>query len=126
MGDIPRLYQIACLAASSIPHYFVSLYTMSFPTDLPPVTLLLQEIQAITSSMKRNQRWATTSTSSFTSAITPLPPSLNAARASRRGTNSKIASPRRGRSSIDGEEGDLMTGFVQLRRSLANVKGDQY
>ncbi len=96
---------------------------MSRPTDLPPVILLLQEIQAITSSMRRNQRWASTSTSSFTSSIAPLTPSLQTARVGRKVSQSN-GSGRRGRTSGEGaEEGDLMVGFVGLRRSLAGVRG---
>jgi len=85
-------------------------------TDLPAPTLLLQEIQSLTSSMRRNQRWASTSSSSFASSAAPLPPSL-AAKAGSRGLN-------RGKRVREVEEGDLMEGFVELKRSLSGVKGE--
>jgi brefeldin A-resistance guanine nucleotide exchange factor 1 len=84
-------------------------------TDLPPPTLLLQEIQSLTSSMRRNQRWASTSSSSFASSAAPLPPSL-AAKAGSSGLRNKRAR--------EVEEGDLMEGFVELKRSLLGVKGE--
>ena len=97
--------------------------TMSHPTDLPPITLILQEVQAITSSMRRNQRWASTS-SSFSSSSAPTPPYLHAARGKQRERESLPGSSKRGRGSSEGlDEGDLMVGFIDLRRSLAGVKG---
>ncbi|WVR05849.1 hypothetical protein IAU60_002875 [Kwoniella sp. DSM 27419] len=95
---------------------------MSSAIDLPPVTLLLQEVQTITSAMRRNQRWAnTSSSSSYASSSGSLPPSL---RANRSGRSALARSgSRRGRGSIEGvDEGDLMDGFVELRRLLSGVK----
>ncbi|ORX34283.1 putative golgi-specific brefeldin a-resistance guanine nucleotide exchange factor 1 [Kockovaella imperatae] len=93
--------------------------TMFSSTDLQPVTLVLQEIQTVTSSMRRNQRWASSS-SSFATSAAPLPPSL------RRGRSSSAASFSRkkggGRASLDNQEGDLMDGFVELRRNMSGVK----
>lgn len=87
------------------------------PTDLPPTTLLLQEVQSITSAMRRNQRWASSSTSY--SSYSTLPPSL------RNKNNGLVgADSRRGRASLDaGDSVDLMDGFVELRRLLSGVKG---
>ncbi|OCF31102.1 Sec7 domain-containing protein [Kwoniella heveanensis BCC8398] len=94
---------------------------MSSTTDLPPVTLLLQEIQTVTSAMRRNQRWASTSSSSYASSSGALPPSLRAGRGGRSGLSR--AGSRRGRGSHEGvDEGDLMDGFVELRRSLSGVR----
>lgn len=91
-------------------------------TDLSPVTLLQQEIQTLTSSMRRNQRWASTSTSSYQSSNSPLPPAFHP-KNGKRSRESSIGS-RRGRQSGEGvEEGDLMLGFIELRRTLAGVKG---
>lgn len=90
---------------------------MTPPTDLPPTTLLLQEVQSVTSAMRRNQRWASSSTS-YNSYAT-LPPSL-------RNKNNGLAGAgnRRGRASLDvGDSVDLMDGFVELRRLLSGVKG---
>ncbi|OXG34789.1 Sec7 domain-containing protein [Cryptococcus neoformans Bt120] len=86
------------------------------PTDLPPTTLLLQEVQSITSAMRRNQRWASSSTSY--SSYSTLPPSL------RNKNNGLVgAGSRRGRASLDaGDSVDLMDGFVELRRLLSGVK----
>ncbi|WVF70575.1 hypothetical protein IAT40_005367 [Kwoniella sp. CBS 6097] len=94
---------------------------MSSTTDLPPVTLLLQEIQTVTSAMRRNQRWASTSSSSYASSSAALPPSLRAGRGGRHGLSR--AGSRRGRGSHESvDEGDLMDGFVELRRSLSGVR----
>lgn len=90
-------------------------------TDLSPVTLLQQEIQSLTSSMRRNQRWASTSSASFASSAAPLPPSLHQARLARR---DGLSTKKRGRGSTDGaDEGDLMIGFIELKRSLTGLKG---
>ena len=89
------------------------------PTDLPPVTLVLQEVQAITSSMRRNQRWASASSASHASHPT-LPPSLHAARAGRKAALSGGKEKGPG-DKVD--EGDLMIGFIQLRRALSGLKG---
>lgn len=92
-------------------------------TDLSPVTLLQQEIQTLTSSMRRNQRWASTSTSSFQASNAPLPPAFHP-KSGKRSRESSTAS-RRGRQSGEGvDEGDLMVGFIELRRTLAGVKGE--
>lgn len=92
-------------------------------TDLSPVTLLQQEIQTLTSSMRRNQRWASTSTSSFQSSSSPLPPAFHP-KNGKRSREGSVGS-RRGRQSGEGvEEGDLMLGFIELRRTLSGVKGE--
>lgn len=111
--------------------------TMS--TDLPPITLLLQEIQTLTSSMRRNQRWATGTTQHFSTSQAPLPPYLHASRKRRSLVNAQsvgnangggggvnINEPRRSRGGErdGGEEGDLMVGFVELRRMLNDAKGE--
>ncbi|WVW82243.1 hypothetical protein I302_104249 [Kwoniella bestiolae CBS 10118] len=92
---------------------------MSFSTDLPPVTLLLQEVQTVTSAMRRNQRWASTSSSSYASSSSP---SLRSHRLGRQG--SLRSGNRRGARGSEGgvDEGDLMDGFVELRRTLSGVK----
>jgi hypothetical protein len=107
-------------------------HTLSHPTiptmsgtDLSPVTLLQQEIQTLTSAMRRNQRWASTSTSSYQSSSAPLPPAFRP-HGSKRSRGDSSGS-RRGRASGEGvEEGDLMLGFVELRRILGPVKGSCY
>ncbi|WWC66365.1 uncharacterized protein I206_100266 [Kwoniella pini CBS 10737] len=92
---------------------------MAFTTDLPPLTLLLQEIQTVTSAMRRNQRWASTSSSSYASSSAP---SLRSHRTSNQGL-ARSASRRSGRGSVGGaDEGDLMDGFIELRRTLSGVK----
>ncbi|ORY28981.1 hypothetical protein BCR39DRAFT_467884 [Naematelia encephala] len=92
------------------------------PTDLPATTLLLQEIQTVTSSMRRNQRWASTS-SSFQSSTAPLPPYLQANKNARKARSTSIGSAKKGRANHDGvDDGDLMGGFVVLRRSLTGLK----
>jgi hypothetical protein len=92
-------------------------------TDLSPVTLLQQEIQTLTSAMRRNQRWASTSTSSYQASSAPLPPAFRPSNGKRSRGDSN--SSRRGRGSSEGaEEGDLMLGFVELRRTLTSVKGE--
>lgn len=94
---------------------------MSSPTDLPALTLLLQEIQSLTSSMRRNQRWASGTSQHFTTSQPPLPPYL------RTGVK-RAPSVKKARPSIDGaastgaDEGDLMGGFVELRRTLIDTK----
>jgi brefeldin A-resistance guanine nucleotide exchange factor 1 len=96
---------------------------MTSPTDLPALTLLLQEIQSLTSSMRRNQRWASGSAQHFAASQPPLPPYLRTGR-------KRASPPRKSRASIDGsvtpsvDEGDLMGGFVELRRSLIETKGE--
>nr|XP_031861344.1 uncharacterized protein CI109_003316 [Kwoniella shandongensis]KAA5528416.1 hypothetical protein CI109_003316 [Kwoniella shandongensis] len=92
-------------------------------TDLPPITLLLQEVQTITSSMRRNQRWASTSSSSYSSSSTSgLPTSLRSGKNQQRGL-ARAGSKRGGRGSGESmEEGDLMIGFIELRRILSGVK----
>ncbi|KAK8865894.1 hypothetical protein IAR55_001042 [Kwoniella newhampshirensis] len=90
-------------------------------TDLPPITLLLQEVQTITSSMRRNQRWASTSSSSYASSSNGLPTSLRSGRNPQRGL--ARAGSKRGRGSGESvDEGDLMVGFIELRRTLSGVK----
>lgn len=90
-------------------------------TDLPPVTLLLQEIQSVTSSMRRNQRWSS-STSSFQSSSSPLPPAFNPRNAAKR--TRALSGAKKGRLSIENvDDGDLMGNFVVLRRTLSGVKG---
>lgn len=79
---------------------------------LAPVTLLLQEVQTVTSAMRRNQRWATVPASTYASS--GLPASLSA--------KNRTSSQRSSLSRRD-DEGDLMLGFVHLRRSLAGVTG---
>lgn len=96
---------------------------MSF-TDLSPVTLVLQEVQTVTSSMRRNQRWASTSATHFASSTAPLPPSLHAAKTGRRSAGSLARSSRSGKGNSENvDDVDLMVGFVELRRSLSGVKG---
>jgi brefeldin A-resistance guanine nucleotide exchange factor 1 len=76
----------------------------------------------MTSAMRRNQRWASTSTSSYQSSSAPLPPAFrpNGGKRSRGDSSGS----RKGRPSGEGaEEGDLMLGFVELRRIIASVKG---
>ncbi|OCF55504.1 Sec7 domain-containing protein [Kwoniella mangroviensis CBS 10435] len=92
---------------------------MSYSADLPPVTLLLQEVQTVTSAMRRNQRWASTSSSSYASSSSP---SLRSHRLGRQG--SVRSGSRRGARGSEGgvDEGDLMDGFVELRRTLSGVK----
>ncbi|WVQ71161.1 hypothetical protein IAR50_000686 [Cryptococcus sp. DSM 104548] len=88
---------------------------MDSQMDLEPITLLLQEVQAITSNMRRNQRWAN-STASYGSHQSSLQPSLN---------NRLLArdASRRGRPSAEHrDKGDLMDGFIELRRLLSAVK----
>ncbi|EIW72629.1 hypothetical protein TREMEDRAFT_41874 [Tremella mesenterica DSM 1558] len=90
-------------------------------TDLPPITLLLQEIQAVTSAMRRNQRWAS-ATSLSTPSSQPLPPYLQASRLARRSRASSQSNFNKKRGSSEGvEEGDLMDGFVELRRLLTGT-----
>ncbi|WRT64093.1 uncharacterized protein IL334_001022 [Kwoniella shivajii] len=92
---------------------------MSIPTDLPPVTLLLQEVQTVTSAMRRNQRWASTSSSSYASSSAP---SLRSHRTGRQGLG-RSGSRRGGRGSEGAlDEGDLMDGFIELRRALSGVR----
>nr|XP_018267160.1 Sec7 domain-containing protein [Kwoniella dejecticola CBS 10117]OBR89318.1 Sec7 domain-containing protein [Kwoniella dejecticola CBS 10117] len=94
---------------------------MAFSTDLPPLTLLLQEIQTVTSAMRRNQRWASTSSSSYASSSAP---SLRSHRTGRQSL-ARSGSRRGGRASDGGiDEGDLMDGFIELRRTLSGVKAD--
>lgn len=83
--------------------------------DLSPVTLLLQEVQTVTSAMRRNQRWATVPASTYAS--TGLPASISS-----RGR--RLDSPgARGKRRTD-DEGDLMLAFIELRRSLTGVTGE--
>ena len=91
-------------------------------TDLPPITLILQEVQTVTSAMRRNQRWASTSSSSFASSVPPLPPSLHT-RPGGRKTKGEVINSRSRKSGEAVDEGDLMVGFVDLRRSLLDAKG---
>lgn len=77
--------------------------------DLSPVTLLLQEIQTVTSAMRRNQRWAHVSNSAYGAGA----PSVSARR-------KRVSPLMKGKRHTD-DEGDLMLGFVELRRSLAGV-----
>lgn len=83
--------------------------------DLAPVTLLLQEVQTVTSAMRRNQRWATVPVSTYSSHT--LPSSMLSGKRRDRALSLRSSSTRRD------DEGDLMLGFVQLRRSLAGVTG---
>ena len=92
-------------------------------TDLPPITLLLQEVQTVTSAMRRNQRWAT-ATSLSSASSQPRPPYLRAASAARRHRASSGSSLSKKRGSQEGlDEGDLMDGFVELRRTLTDTQG---
>ncbi|EJT53226.1 golgi family-specific brefeldin a-resistance guanine nucleotide exchange factor 1 [Trichosporon asahii var. asahii CBS 2479] len=77
--------------------------------DLSPVTLLLQEIQTVTSAMRRNQRWAHVSNSGYGAGV----PSVSA--------RGKRVSPLTKGKRHSEDDGDLMLGFVELRRSLAGV-----
>ncbi|WVQ85543.1 hypothetical protein IAT38_007709 [Cryptococcus sp. DSM 104549] len=96
--------------------------TIAPNTDLPPITLLLQEVQTITSSMRRNQRWASASSSSYASSSGTLPPSFRTQRKDNRGL-ARSGSRRGGRGSGENvDEGDLMIGFIELRRLLSGVK----
>lgn len=88
---------------------------VSAALDLSPVTLLLQEVQTVTSAMRRNQRWASVPASTYAS--TGMPATL--ARGGRRPTPAPAA---RGKRRTD-DEGDLMLGFVELRRNLTGVTG---
>lgn len=111
---------LAC--ADAPPTNSARLYLKMARTDLSPVTLLQQEIQTLTSAMRRNQRWASTSSSSFQSSNAPLPPAFHP-KSGRRSRENSTGS-RRSRQSAEGvEEGDLMVGFVDLRRTIAGVKG---
>ena len=85
--------------------------------DLSPVTLLLQEVQTVTSAMRRNQRWASVPASTYASSGMP-------ASISSRGRRSTTASslPARGKRRAD-DEGDLMLAFIDLRRNLTGVIG---
>ncbi|WWC86203.1 uncharacterized protein L201_001076 [Kwoniella dendrophila CBS 6074] len=92
---------------------------MAISRDLPAVTLLLQEVQTVTSAMRRNQRWASTSSSSYASSSSP---SLRSHRNGKQGL-ARSGSRRGGRNSDGGvDEGDLMDGFVELRRTLSGVR----
>ncbi|KAL1407719.1 GDP/GTP exchange factor for ARF [Vanrija albida] len=82
--------------------------------DLSPVTLLLQEVQTVTSAMRRNQRWASVPASTY--AATGLSTTM-----SRRGRRSVGPEGRTAARRAD-DEGDLMLGFVELRRALAGVR----
>lgn len=77
--------------------------------DLSPVTLLLQEIQTVTSAMRRNQRWAHVSNSAYGASV----PSVSA-------RGKRVSPLTKGKRHSD-DDGDLMLGFVELRRSLASV-----
>lgn len=77
--------------------------------DLSPVTLLLQEIQTVTSAMRRNQRWAHVSNSGYGAGV----PSVSA-------RGKRVSPLTKGKRHSD-DDGDLMLGFVELRRSLAGV-----
>nr|ODN87173.1 Sec7 domain-containing protein [Cryptococcus depauperatus CBS 7841] len=80
--------------------------------DLSAITLLLQEVQSVTSSMRRNQRWSH-STSTYTP---PLPTHFKAAKTEgRRGL-------RPSGDNNNGDRGDLMHGFIELRRMLGGTK----
>jgi brefeldin A-resistance guanine nucleotide exchange factor 1 len=106
-------------------------------TDLPPITLLLQEVQLLTSAMRRNQRWATGSSQQFSTSQPPLPPYLHASKKRRSpsvaqagtvgaGLGTGVSAPRRSRGGEreQGEEGDLMVGFIELRRLLGEARGE--
>jgi brefeldin A-resistance guanine nucleotide exchange factor 1 len=95
-------------------------------SDLPPVTLLQQEIQSITSSMRRNQRWASSSAQQFATSQPPLPSYLQASK-KRRGQAGLVPGPRprRSKGGDQVEEGDLMGGFVELRRVLGDCRGER-
>lgn len=90
---------------------------MSSILDLSPVTLLLQEVQTVTSAMRRNQRWASVPASTYAS--TGLPASISS-----RGRRDSSLSPTSttGKRRTD-DEGDLMLGFIELRRTLTGVSG---
>ncbi|KAL7423835.1 GDP/GTP exchange factor for ARF [Cryptotrichosporon argae] len=77
-------------------------------STLPPTVLLLQEIQTVTSAMRRNQRWASVPASSAYAGSALAP---GGARARRRPEGKKRDT-----------EGDLMDGFVELRRAVVGVK----
>ncbi|GMK55656.1 hypothetical protein CspeluHIS016_0207120 [Cutaneotrichosporon spelunceum] len=77
--------------------------------DLSPVTLLLQEVQTVTSAMRRNMRWSS-SVPASNYASSGLPSQLSRNR--RAGT--PVPRPR-------DDEGDLMGNFVALRRSLSGI-----
>jgi brefeldin A-resistance guanine nucleotide exchange factor 1 len=75
---------------------------------LDPTVLLLQEIQSITSAMRRNQRWANTgSSSSYTSGS----------------ANARLFAGQGKREGGEEDEGDLMLGFVDLRRAIYDANG---
>ncbi|BEJ15721.1 hypothetical protein CspHIS471_0503260 [Cutaneotrichosporon sp. HIS471] len=77
--------------------------------DLSPVTLLLQEVQTVTSAMRRNMRWSSSAPAS-TYASSGLPSQLS--------RNRRAGTPVGKRRD---DEGDLMGNFVALRRSLTGV-----
>ncbi len=82
--------------------------------DLSPVTLLLQEVQTVTSAMRRNMRWSS-SVPASTFASSGLPSQLS---------RNRRASTPMGMGRRRDDEGDLMGNFVALRRALTGVTGE--
>lgn len=123
--------------------------TRSHPLGVyPPLTLLHQEISTLTSSMRRNQRWASVSQHAFAASTPPLPHGGGRGLGMRSSSQGSGYGPGGGRrkasgsslgkrseggggptgqgqgQGVDGEEGDLMLGFVALRRELGGAKGE--
>lgn len=80
---------------------------------LAPTVLLLQEIQCVTSAMRRNQRWASTAGSSA------YPSGPNSSRLFVHGRRERSGQG-------DEDEGDLMLGFVELRRAVYDANGTSW
>ncbi|KAK4700811.1 hypothetical protein P7C70_g5435, partial [Phenoliferia sp. Uapishka_3] len=104
-----------------------SLSLIPFPlTDVvptQPINLIHAEILAVVSAMRKNQRWAPTSSTSFTPYPFPTTnqPSLGLAGVTlRTGGGGKDAG---GKQRDAGSNAGLMSGFMSLKMELRNVEG---
>lgn len=104
-----------------LPPYSFQSAKLTASLALQPANLIHAEILSVTSAMRKNQRWAASSSSSYSSYS-----QSNSSRPNgigRRESNAKLHAAAAARGQLQGAQG-LMGGFVQLKMELREIEGE--